>query len=231
MLDDDTIPAALRDQFRAELGAFLLGHIAADARVENGTERANTHFYRYDQPMTLNPWRAMLQQYPALAAEGRTAARAFIAGYVAHLSVDERWAGAMLEAYFAGADHWGPREFRFFMLHILLIHMDERDYGALAGWQADARGRARPGGWSALINDESLNRWRDFLAGQLRDGSQTLIVLGERIGKTPAELRAVLDSDEIMTRDLWSHIPRAALAQVERELYEYARAQMLLYLG
>jgi hypothetical protein len=230
LLVDDLVPDAIRRELKAESSAFLLGNVAADARTESGLRREDTHFYNYDQGITEHPWQVMMGLYPALETANDAAHRAFLAGYVAHLSIDEWWSLYMLGPHFARRE-WAPRPIRFLMLHILLIYMDERDYNRLESWQYPSLERAAPHHWLPFMNDTILRSWRDFIAEQISpdNQSQTLEVLGSRINKQPAELRAILDSPAIMETDLWQHIPQSTLAEIEIGMYDHARQQMLTY--
>jgi hypothetical protein len=229
LLDDPLLPEAARGLLAAQRPAFLLGSVAADARIAGGT-RADTHFYAYDEPFERHPWRVMTQQHPALCAPADAAQRAFVAGYVAHLCMDEIWSLAMLAPYFAGGT-WLTANERFFMLHIILIYMDERDYGHLAGWQRPALLAAQPAGWLRFMPDIVLCDWRDFIAGQLPPGeSRTLAVFGGRIQRSAADFRAMLDTPAALQANLWDHVPPDALAAVEARMYAFAREQMQVYL-
>lgn len=230
-LADPDIPTDHREFLNAQRSAFLLGSVAADARVGGGMDRAATHFYAYDAPLVDHAWLEMLRRFPALSETDADAQRAFVAGYVGHISMDEVWTLEMLGPYFGRAE-WGDRVFRFFMLHIILIYMDERDYAHLCDWQRPTLATAEPDGWTPFMPDDVLRGWRDLIARQLPpDGrSETLDIFGGRINRTPDDFRAVLDSPERMQADLWAHIPRDALAQVEDRMYTFARQQMIIYL-
>jgi hypothetical protein len=230
LLDDEQVASETRDLLNHERSAFLLGSIAADARVSSGIQRADTHFYRYDELMRDHPWRVMMANYPTLEHAHDPAHRAFLAGYVAHLSVDEVWTKEMLRAWFFDRN-WGPDDrFRFLMLNILLIYMDERDYALLESWLADSLLAAQPGEWLPFMGRDDLKAWRDFIATQLARGSQTLEVLGARIKRSPEELRLVLDSPARLQADLWDYVAPDILAQVEEHMYAFSRDQMLVYL-
>jgi hypothetical protein len=231
LLVDTEIPQSLRDLLNRHRGAFLLGNVAADARVETGLTRDETHFYSYDHNIIERPWQVMMRVYPQLREPCDDAQRVFLAGYAAHLSIDEGWTQDMLVPYFA-MSHWGDRDLRFLMLHILLIHMDERDYALLENWQQTALLQAKPNRWLPFLTDDMLVSWRDLIARQITGAgtSKTLEIMGERVGKTPAQLRAILDSPQQIKKDLWAHIPQKALAEVEAKMYVHARTQMILYL-
>ncbi len=230
LLLDEQIPAHIRAAIALQKPAFLLGNIAADARTNGDLTRESTHFYSYDRGITEHPWRVMVQQNPTLNQPTTLAQQAFIAGYVAHLSIDESWSLEMLGPHFARRE-WGNHQFRFLMLHIVLIYMDERDYHALESWQQPNLAAAVPGNWLPFMPDRILVDWRNFISQQLYPvgSSQTLEVLGKRINKQPHELRAILDSAERMNTDLWGNIPRDQFDTIEATMYRHARDQMLTY--
>ncbi len=232
LLTDPHIPGASRQFLHGEHGAFLLGNIAADARVSSSSVRADTHFYQYDRPIVDHPWRVMLAQHATPQQADSAAQQAFLAGYVAHLSMDEFWTQEMLGPHFVERN-WGTRESRFVMLHILLIHMDERDRDSLPPEQEADLLTAQPHDWLPFMPDAVLAQWRDFIAGQIapEGHSETLAIFGSRINKTPAQFRAILDSPLRMQNDLWNHIPQAELARIEQGMYAFAREQMTVYLA
>jgi hypothetical protein len=231
LLNDTEIPLSLRQLLQRQHSAFLLGNVAADARVDSGTLRANTHFYQYDEPITEHPWRVMLNQYPSLGTSVSESQRAFIAGYVAHLSMDEIWSLQMLRPHFVDRE-WGTQQSRFFMLHILLIYMDERDYATLNATHRAVLEAAQPEAWVPFMSDNTLKRWGNFIADQLPPGeSQTLQVFGQRIRKTVEDFREVLDSSEEIQAGLWDNIAPEILADVEAQMYIAARDYMLTYLS
>ena len=228
LLRDVSIPEAIRAALNAERSAFLLGSIAADARVSSGIERADTHFYRYDEPMDQRAWRVMLAQHPTLQPATSAAQRVFLAAYAAHLAMDEIWTMDLLREHFFEAE-WHDHRFRFFMLTTLLTWADERDYALLEPWHAPVLEAAQPDAWVPFMSDADLLTWGDFIYEQLMNGSQTLQVLGERARRTPEEFRAVLDSPERLQADLWDHVPPTVIEQVEARMYSFAREQLLDY--
>ena len=234
LLSDTQVNPAHRDLINAQRGAFLLGNIAADARVGNGAPREATHFYRYGQDINSRVWRQMTDDHPRLMQPHSPAHQAFVAGYVAHLTVDETWSMQMVAPHFAMRE-WGDtddRMWRFFMLHIILIYMDQRDYAKLEAWQPQALTAASPHNWLDFISDDDLKRWQTLIYDQIKpDGEvQTLEIFARRIGKTPADFSVILDSETRMQDDLWANVSQATLHQVETQLYANARREMGVYL-
>lgn len=231
LLDDARIPESLRHQLAAERPAFLLGGIIADARIPPDGKRHDTHFYRYDQPMPDHPWREMFRQNPEIDQPKSAAHLAFLAGYVAHLAADEYWSRHVLAPYFRDGD-WGEDvRSRFFILHLLLIHMDERDETTLMEDHATILRQCISNDWLPFMPDTVVHEWRDFIASQIETESQTLDIFGKRTRTEPEKLRQLVDDANYMQDHLWQHITPAMLVEIEHSLYEFAREQLLVYLG
>jgi hypothetical protein len=229
---DRQIPASLRALIESQWPAFLLGSIAADGHFLAGAQREDTHFYAYDRPMEDHPWRVMVTCHPSLLAPRDQTQQSFAAGYTGHVSMDEIWSLDMLNPHFAQRE-WAPRPQRFLMLNILLIAMDERDLKMLPRGMADDLQRAEPQNWLPFLSDSALKGWGDLIYRQIRPGgsSETLEIISGRVGKTPEELRALLDSPEQLQDDLWAHIPPPLLADIEERMYAHAVEQIEAYLG
>lgn len=231
MLRDPDLPEAYLRLLDAECPAFLLGNIAADARVGNGAPRETTHFYQYGQDIEGRVWRKMVAENPDLLLPHSPAHRAFVAGYIAHLTVDETWSLRMVMPHFVERD-WSDRMQRFYMLHIILIYMDERDLPRLEAWQAETLCLAKPDHWLKFIPDADLEKWKTLIDDQIKPGGvvKTLDIFGARVAKPPQELRELLDSEEAMQTNLWDHIPKSILHTIEAHCYTEALRQMIVYL-
>jgi hypothetical protein len=231
ILEDETLPADVHQLIHAECPSFLLGSIAADAQTISGIAREDTHFYAYDREMDDHPYRLMLSRFPQLARSSNAAQRAFISGYIAHLGMDEIWTLEMTRPHFAQRE-WASRPQRFLSLHLLLITMDERDERLLQPFIAVELAQAQPHDWLPFIPDTLLCEWQRVIQRQIAPGgvSETLDVISPRVMKSQEAVRELLDSPEVMQRDLWDHISPELLAQVETDMLTTAREQMLLYL-
>ena len=232
LLSDSALPAAQRRLLKAHSGAYLLGSVAADAHGLAGLRREDSHFYAFDRPMEDHAWRVMLARYPALAAASDPAWRAFLAGYVMHVSMDEIWSLNMTGPEFADRE-WAPRLQRFLMLHILLIYMDERDLPLLNKRLNRTLHDVPVHDWLPFMDDPIVREWGNLVYRQIRPGgtSETLEVYGARLQKTPDDLRAILGSPERMRDELWAHVTPEKTAEVETQMLDHARAQMIAYLG
>lgn len=231
LLADDGLPEGVRHLLHSERPAFLLGSIAADAQTIYGLNREITHFYSYDQPLEIPPYQIMLAKHAELATAALPSQRAFVAGYVFHLSIDEIWSVQMIHPYFVTAQ-WGSKLDRFLGLQLLLITMDERDQISLSAETVQALAHSQPVEWLPFLDDAKLVAWRDLIARQLAPNGhiQTLDIVSERapaaLALTPEVLRKMLDSQAVMKRALWSHLPESALVEVEKQMYELSRQRL-----
>ncbi len=229
---DPALPAHARALLTAHLSEYLLGSVVADGQGGAGLPREATHFYTYDRPIEPMPWEIMLARYPMLQHPTDPAARAYIAGYVFHLAMDAHWTLYMTAPEFGRAT-WGDRDRRFLMLHVLLIHMDERDRDALDPALAGAIGAAVPGDWLPFLSLEAVRLWQTLIHDQIKpDGaSLTYAVMAPRVGMTPSDLAALIGDAERVERHLWTHVPRALLADRETAMFAFARAALIGYLS
>lgn len=228
LLCDPQLPEAMQTAFRTYEPAFLLGIICADAKVPR-KDREWTHFYSYTRPMDDHPWRTMMVQYPALMTPMSPEHRVFVAAYVAHLATDEHWSRYMLKPHFGDAT-WGNNiRWRFFVLNLLMITLDERDLRTLTFDQAQVMKRCHPQDWLPFIPDNVLVEWRDFVGNQIPDASLSLEILSERVDKTVEELRILVDSPTKMQSYLWSNVSRETVAEIEIGMYTFTREQLIEY--
>lgn len=229
---DELLPPATRDLITAQWGAFLLGNIAPDARVSSGIRRADTHFFEYEPVITTPPVTAMLSRFPELARTSiqSEAQEAFVAGYSAHLAMDEIWCVEMLFPHFMRP--WDDEFTSFRMLHMLLGYLDGRDYQSLPmAAQYPALSAAAPDQWLPFIPDSALIEWRNVVAEQMVPvgNSQTLEILGQRIRMSAEDMRSFITAPEKMEQLLWQNVPLSVVETVEASMYARARATLIAY--
>jgi hypothetical protein len=227
---DSAVPPEIRAVLHANWGPFLLGSVAPDARVSSGLRRTDTHFFDYQAVIDPPAPVVMLTQHPSLRRPltHDAAHAAFVAGYVAHLGMDEQWCTDALYPFF---DSWGTRELRFKMLHMLLSHLDARDYVLVPRSDYQPLQSATPVSWLPFIGDADLVTWRDLIAKQLapEGHNQTFEILGSRIGLTVAEMGAFIADAAQMQAQLWDHVPPERLAVAEESMYQRVRAIVTAY--
>jgi hypothetical protein len=209
MLDSPDLPAALRQ----EAPAFCLGNVAPDVQNITGEDRASTHFFTV--PLGgQEAVAAMLSDYPTLARRAQLAAprAAFIAGYLAHLELDEFWIAEVFEPYFGGALAWGTFRERLYLHNALRALWDQEDLARLPASTADCLRAAAPDRWLPFGSDAALREWRDFLAAQIEQRQTSVVeVFAQRMRANADEFAALVSSPEEMRERVLRRVPPEVL--------------------
>jgi len=241
ILRGDALPPAVRRLLTWQRGPFLLGHTAPDVQTVSGQTRDETHFYTIPRTSDRPAYEALFAAYPVLAhAKSLPPAQAaFVAGYAAHLLLDELWLDDVFLRYFW--QDWDTRRDkprarvlreRLFLHNVLRTWMDRQDQQRLNDSVATALLEAEPQGWLPFVGDNHLRAWRDWLVGQIGAGGsvQTAEVFARRMGVPVAEVEAVLQSPQQMEERVFRHIPRAALQAFHDAGYARSVALIAQYL-
>lgn len=205
-----------------EPGPFLLGHTAPDVKAVSGQRREECHFYTIPRTSDRPAYEALFDAYPSLAhIEALPLPQvAFVAGYIAHLLLDELWLDEIFQRYFLR--DWGPLRERLFLHNVLRTWIDRREQESLDGTVTRTLREAEPDRWLPFVDDEHLHLWRDWLVDQLAPGRnmETAEVLARRMGISAAEVEAAARSGQQMEERIFRHIPRSALQAYRETGYE-----------
>ena len=211
----------------------MLGHTAPDVKTVSGHKREESHFYTIPRTSDRPAYLILFDTHPALArADALSPARAaFVAGYVAHLLLDELWLDDVFQRYFL--QDWGPLKERLFLHNVLRTWVDLRDQARLNGTAAQTLQQAHPHDWLPFVDDEHLRRWRDWLVAQLDTGHrmETAKVLADRMGVPAAEVEAIVQSPERMERRVFRHFPRSAMEAFWETGYRQSLTLVDWYIG
>ncbi len=218
----------------AHRGPFLLGHTAPDVQTVSGQTRGSTHFYEIPPRDDTPAPRAFLAAHPQLAraAQLDPAHAAFLAGYLAHLQVDEAWWREVFAPLFGPAAGWGEWEERLFLHNVLRTHLDRADQARLDRDIAPTLAATEPAGWLPFVSDEALRRWRDLLVEQLTPGQhvRTAEVFAERM-RVPAEAVEEALRSPVQMERLFRHAPPQRLAAYRADALRRGAALVNDYLG
>ncbi len=229
---DDLVPA-VRHFLIQQRGPFLLGHTAPDVKTVSGQDRHESHFYTIPPTSDRPAHELLFDAHPSLAhAESLSPSQAaFIAGYIAHLLLDEIWLADIFRRYFL--QDWGVLRERLFLHNVLRVWMDCRDQRQLNGNVAVALRETEPRGWLPFVSDEYLRTWRDWLVEQLNPGQrmQTAEVFAQRMGISATEMEAVSRSPQQMEERIFCHVPRDVLQSFHDIGYEQSVALIDWYIG
>jgi hypothetical protein len=234
LLDDATLPEAIRDRLQAQRGAFLFGNTAPDVQTVSGQVREATHFFVIPWAEVPRPHKAIFALYPALGAPQYRAAdhAAFIAGYICHLWLDVLWVRDIYLSNFGPYARWGKSLHERHVYHnILRAWCDRNDQPQLNGAIGSALASANPIDWLPFTADRYLLQWRDNLADQLRPEGRirTVEVFARRGGVPPEKFHQVLDSSAEMERHVFAHASRAKIEKFYRDGYEQLAELLVEY--
>ena len=147
-----------------EIGCYLLGSTAPDIRIMTGRPREETHFFDLQQDHEMSGISRLFEAYEHLSGlTGRP--KAFVAGYVTHLAVDETWIEQVYRPYFGRGSGLGGSLEADLMDRLLQFHMDQRErmdrdrFKAFYGYVFTAD----PGEEVGFIDPPTLTRWREVV--------------------------------------------------------------------
>lgn len=227
------LPPTVSALLTAQCGPFLLGHTAPDVQTVSGQAREETHFYAIPRTGVRPAHEALFAAYPMLAraATLSPAQAAFIAGYIAHLLVDELWLDMIFLPYFAGQEE-STRQERAFLHNVLRTWMDRQALQRLDSSVLTALRQAGPDGWLPFVGDGHLRAWRDWLIEQLGPGRQvqTAEVFAQRMGVSAMAIEALLGSPQQMRERVLSLVPQTALQSFHETGYTRGIALITHYL-
>lgn len=235
LIDDSALSSEHRTFLSEYWGAFLLGNIIPDAHKEAGNlKRQDTHFFAYSPTIDPSAEQTMLATHPSLTLQklGKTAQSAFVAGYLAHLAVDEVWCEDIIFPYFHTIE-WADTQTRHFIFITLLTIMDIRDYHSLSETIYLDIADVEPYQWLLFLPDKAITAWRDIIARQLEpDGSsETLNILGKIVQPGYDGLAALVNSPQKLDTELWSRIPKETAAKAEEKAYQRMLDVVSVYLN
>lgn len=209
--------------------AFYLGNVAPDVQNINGMAREVTHFYHIPQRSQLPAYDEMLVQYAALAQPDQMppGQALFIAGYRAHLLLDQIWWREVAAPCFFRSDAFADLPQRRLAHFILLSYLDARSLAALASSAGQTLAAATPHDWLPFVPDADLRRWRDMLADQLLPGAQpqTTAIFAARLGIPPERLVQNLQDVDWLNVHLFDKVP---IDQIEASLTTAVSASITL---
>ena len=145
-------------------GAYLLGSTAPDIRVITRQDRRSTHFFDLDVFEHQDSVAAFFAEHPGLgdAAALNPETRAFVAGYVSHLVLDEQYITRVYRRFFARHEAIGGK-LRANVMDRLLQFDLVRAHGADPELQRQlcaALGCTVENIEAGFVEGETLERWR-----------------------------------------------------------------------
>jgi hypothetical protein len=222
ILDHSALPVQIAVVLHDNRPAFLLGCTAPDVQTISGQTRPATHFF--DLPIQLGDipaWKRLLATHPALSRPDRLppAQAAFLAGYLSHLQADWLWIIQIFAPIFGPAATWRDQQHRIYLHNVLRSYLDLQIVKAIPSWTGSELSKAIPDRWLPFAYDYHLQRWRDFLAEQMKPGSviHTVEVFAARQGIPVEAYYQLLNSETRLDQEIFSRIPRQFLENYRQD--------------
>jgi len=216
--------------------AFLMGAISPDVRAIGGQTREQTHFFTIP-PADDRPAPAVLcADWPQIAHAAQLGLdhAAFIAGYMAHLVMDQTWVEMIvMPGLFIAGTTWGFQHPNWRLYCILMTYLEYQAGERLPAHATASMVSPRPRGWLPFAADSDLSAWSSRVAKLIDDGGPKVVssMLSQSCGLTPEAMEAIVLSEAAMSREAYPTIPRAQLLAFEAETARRSRAQVESYLS
>jgi hypothetical protein len=153
-------------------GAFYLGATSPDIRVLTRADRTETHFFDLNVYEHQDSVAELFRRHPALARTDSLSPEtaAFIAGYVSHLCLDERYIYDVYRPYFGQQSALGGDLTANTMDRLLQFELDRRrrEEGAVAGEIREALEGCSLAIDVGFLDSETLGKWLQVAIDQTR---------------------------------------------------------------
>ena len=190
---------------------FLFGNVAPDYQALSQHSRTTSHFYSINNTSSEIAYKNMLLTHTSLSNVKRMSDRhsAFVAGYLAHLLVDQQWKFEVFDPVFGQYQTWENFQERMFLHNVLRIYLDGISYQCLPPdicrrFSLDLSSVD----WLPFASNVDLERWYNFIYEQLMDGSspKTLEVFSSRMNRNTDDFYEILASQELLEEHIFSRI-------------------------
>ncbi|HZP57279.1 MAG TPA: zinc dependent phospholipase C family protein [Dehalococcoidia bacterium] len=149
----------------ADRGAYYLGATTPDIRVLTRWDRERTHFFDLHCLDAQSGVHRLFEEQPQLrdAAALDAGTAAFVAGYISHLVLDERYITEIYRRYFGKGGVLGDEVMANVMDRLLQLHMDreQREDAEATAEIRDALAQSAVEVAVDFIGRDTLLQWRD----------------------------------------------------------------------
>lgn len=222
LLEHPEMSKNMRAHLTSCINPFLFGKTAPDVQVVSGRKREATHFYTLPPEGKTPAWKRLMAAYPTLSDASALPEdqAAFLAGYICHLQADETWIFDLFLPIFGPDADWADFRKRLYLHNVLRIYLDKQVLDSLPKETSTHLQTTTPKNWLPFVEDDHLTAWRDYLAEQLEPGAavQTIEVFANRHGLPPEDFSNLLNSEELMEEEIFTHVSRSDLANFRQNL-------------
>ncbi len=170
-----TIADRLRSPaIEAQRGLFYLGATAPDIRVLTRRDRIHTHFFDLECLDMQDSVAKMFEAHPSLRDQATIDAmtRAFMAGVITHLVLDELYIDTMYRDYFGARSSMQDDPFANVLDRALQFEMNRRELEDATAVRdiLGALEACEPAASVGFIEDSYLSQWREVVVDFARQG-------------------------------------------------------------
>ncbi|MEE8336496.1 MAG: zinc dependent phospholipase C family protein [Dehalococcoidia bacterium] len=223
----------------ADRGSFYVGATAPDIRVITRLDRSEYHFFSLDDFESQDAVARLFETHPAFrnAVELDVPTRAFMAGYLTHLVMDQDYIESVYRRHF-GAQAWGDDARGDVLDRVLQFEMDRRErerpdvMDEVSAVLADASVAADV----AFIGRETLGRWVDVvrdIATQPPTWDRFPQMMNrhlQRAGYSEDEIAEICENVPAILAETLDHVSEAAIAEFLERTMDRSLAQVREYL-
>lgn len=224
----------------AERGSYYLGATAPDIRIITRGDREHTHFFTLDELESQDSIARMFEAHPRLAVPGGLdeTTRAFMAGYLTHLLMDEQYIERIYREYF-GAGSVLKGDPRADLLDRVLQYEWDRRERERTDEMASIRDALSSSGGLAdveFIERETLGQWREVavdMASHPPTWDRFVRVATRHLRNSPEsedEARKLLAEIPELLREVIDHVTEQRMHQFMDEAIEVATHRVREYL-
>lgn len=234
LLGDSALDRKSQNFLAAHRPAFMFGNTAPDVHTISGHERHSTHFFTIPIHNSVPAQKVMLARYSNLKYSDHLPADqvAFLAGYMAHLLLDQLWIQQVFQPYFATNVKRKDIQRQLFLHNVLRVYLERRHLHHLDADMGNVLSEAQPRNWLPFVDDSHLCQWRDSLVNQLQPGANmlTVEVFAQRMNRSTQDFEAILGSQQAMDTDLLSLVSEVTLHKFQAHALEQSIDMLYSYL-
>ncbi len=192
----------LGSDIKGNLPAYIFGSTAPDIRAITKKDRSVYHFVALDFSEVGEGPKNLTREYPSWSDLSTKSAesRAFIAGYVSHLILDETWITKIFRPYFESSHIYPGRIQSLVMDRAMQLELDRAYWGSMKPHLSDIQ-RYGIDLDIDFLNGEPLDNWRDWILRLLgADFSwDRLLFMAKRIAKGEDSCQAIEYAEEFVS--------------------------------
>ena len=208
------------------VGSYLLGCTTPDIRARTKWDREYTHFAPLEVDQVGIGTKALFDAYPDLYDVARVSGetRAFLAGYISHLTADESWITRVYRPYFHGGLLFDSQMEANISDRAVQMDMDLNSKNELGGLEEVllSMDHSDAGVQIGFIDHTTLKEWKEWVMdlGQRPFNWDRLYFMANRMYKDNEEARSLVENFLMSVPDslekVYQKVPREQINEFKK---------------